>query len=206
MWRRLFETRTRVSERLAYGWRDSRGAQQQLLSELETLHGEVDFIVVDAGYGLTAWTRRFWLRAQLVVLVTTPDDASLLDAYAAMKLSSADGIRPAVRCSSIERRTTRAAEAAYRRMQNACRKFLSLSIEALPRMPQHDDDIVAGGAIARRGCGRRRIRRLVATLWLGVRWVSVLAERMQDAGCGAQGPAFRQAQSSTTVTLCAGIH
>ena len=50
----------------------------------------IDVIVVDAGSGLTPWTRRFWLRAQLVLLVTTTDDAAVMDAYAAIKLSVAD--------------------------------------------------------------------------------------------------------------------
>ena len=47
---------------------------------------EVDLVVVDAGCGITAWTRRLWLRAQCVVLVTTADDTKL----PAIKLTSLD--------------------------------------------------------------------------------------------------------------------
>jgi MinD-like ATPase involved in chromosome partitioning or flagellar assembly len=105
---------------------------------------EIDLAVVDAGCGITAWTRRLWLRAQCVVLVTTADDASVMDAYAAMKASSADGIRPVVRLLVNREINGAAAEDAQRRVQNACRKFLSLSIDALPALPLHDGDFIAG--------------------------------------------------------------
>src|SRR4029079_19346229 len=76
---------------------NSRAGQQRLLGSIDSMCDEIDLVVVDAGCGITAWTRRLWLRAQCVVLVTTADDASVMDAYAAMKASSADGIRPVVR-------------------------------------------------------------------------------------------------------------
>ena len=114
------------------------------LVRLMSLCDEIDLVVVDAGSGLTAWTRRFWLRAQCVVLVTTADDASVMDAYAAMKASSADGIRPMVRLLVNREINGAAAEDAQRRVQNACRKFLSLSIDALPALPLHEGDFVAG--------------------------------------------------------------
>src|SRR5262245_830812 len=62
----------------------SRQAQQRLLNELDALGEGVDSIVVDAGHGLTPWTRRFWLRARLVILVSTTEDAAVLDAYATL--------------------------------------------------------------------------------------------------------------------------
>ncbi len=176
----------------------SRGAQQKLLSELETLHGEVDFIVVDAGFGLSAWARRFWLRARLVVLVTTPDDASLLDAYAAVKLSSSDAIRPAVQMLVNRAENDRAADSAYRRMQNACQQFLSLSIAALPPLPQHEDETIAGGHRAPRVWEAPNSAFGHGVLWLG----RAVAERMQDAGCGEQGPRLKARPEQSL----AGIH
>ena len=131
-------------------------------------------VVVDAGSGLTAWTRRFWLRAQCVVLVTTADDASVMDAYAAMKASSADGIRPVVRLLVNREMNGAAAEDAQRRVQNACRKFLSLSIDALPALPLHDSDFGAG-AIGAACLGRTEFGVCRATLWLGRAVSDVLA-------------------------------
>ena len=131
------ETRLRVAR---IRERDNSGCLVRLIR----CRDEIDLVVVDAGSGLTAWTRRFWLRAQCVVLVTTADDASVMDAYAAMKASSADGIRPVVRLLVNREINGAAAEDAQRRVQNACRKFLSLSIEALPALPLHEGDFVAG--------------------------------------------------------------
>ena len=49
----------------------SRKAQQRLLSELQALGEIADVLVVDCGNGLTPWTRRFWLRASLVIAGST---------------------------------------------------------------------------------------------------------------------------------------
>jgi len=123
---------------------NSRVGLQRLLSSIDSLSDEIDLVVVDVGSGLTAWARRIWLRAQCVVLVTTAEDASVTDAYAAIKASSADGIRPVVRLLVNREINEAAAEDAQRRVQNACRKFLSLSITALPALPLHDGDFAAG--------------------------------------------------------------
>ncbi len=165
----------------------SRGAQQQLLSQIENLHGKVDLVVVDAGHGLTAWTRRLWLRAQLVVLVTTTEDASLLDAYAALKLGAADGIRPMTRLLVNRAESDAAVDAACRRMQRACRRFLSLSVEALPALPQCDDLMLAGASRAPRVWEVVNTPFGHAALWLGRAVGDALAERMGDAGCRGQG-------------------
>src|SRR4051812_1002142 len=123
---------------------NSRDGLQRLLSSIDSLGHEIDLVVVDAGSGLTAWMRRFLLRAQCVVLVTTADDASVMDAYAAIKASSADGIRPLVRLLVNREINGAAAEDAQRRVQNACRKFLSLSVEALPALPLREGEFGAG--------------------------------------------------------------
>jgi MinD-like ATPase involved in chromosome partitioning or flagellar assembly len=76
----------------------SRHAQQRLLAELQTLGEVADLLVVDVGSGRSAWTRRFWLRARLVVLVTTTDDASLVDCVPAIsELPGADATAVAAR-------------------------------------------------------------------------------------------------------------
>jgi MinD-like ATPase involved in chromosome partitioning or flagellar assembly len=124
-----------------------RAGQQRLLGELDSLRDEVDTVVVDAGYGLTAWSRRFWTQARLVLLVTTSDDASILAAYTALKLSAADGIRPPLRVLVNRTDRDREADDAVRRIEKSCQRFLSLSIEALPALPRHEDE---GGDSRRR--------------------------------------------------------
>ncbi len=163
----------------ATGGESSRTGQQRLLSSIDSLCGETDLVVVDAGSGLTAWTRRFWLRAQCVVLVTTADDASVMDAYSAMKASSTDGIRPMVRLLVNSEINGAAAEDAQRRVQNACRKFLSLSIEALPALPLHESEFAAGAHRGPRVWEEPNSAFSRATLWLGRAVSDVLAGNAQ---------------------------
>lgn len=146
---------------------NSRDGLQRLLSSIDSISNEIDLVVVDVGSGMTAWTRRFWLRAQCVVLVTTADDASVMDAYAAMKQCAADGIRPAVRLLVNREVNDAAAEDAQRRVQNACRKFLSLSVEALPALPLYEDDFAAGAYRGPRVWEMPNSAFGRATLWLG---------------------------------------
>jgi flagellar biosynthesis protein FlhG len=157
----------------------SRAGQQRLLGSIDSLCAEIDLVVVDAGSGLTAWTRRFWVRAQCVVLVTTADDASVMDAYAAVKASSTDAIRPVVRLLVNREINGAAAEDAQRRVQNACRKFLSLSIDALPALPLHEGDFVAGANRGPRVWEKPNSAFARATLWLGRAVGDVLAGHAQ---------------------------
>jgi flagellar biosynthesis protein FlhG len=164
----------------------SRQAQQRLLNELDALSDGVDSIIVDAGHGLTPWTRRFWLRARLVVLVSTAEVAAVLDAYAAMKHCSLEAIRPTVRLLVNQSGSDSAVSEVKRRMDSACRQFLSLSVEALPSLPPGGYDAVAGARAPRvweapnTAFGR-------AVLWLGRAVSNLIAERNEDAGCRGQG-------------------
>lgn len=158
----------------------SRGAQQRLLTELESLRGEIDIVIVDAGHGLTAWTRRLCLRAQLMILVTTTDDAALLDTYAALKLSSADSICPTWSLVVNRFDSDAAAEHAHRRITNACQRFLSLRIEALPGLPRERTPRLWEAANSPFGH---------AVLWLGRAVSDALAETIPSACATACGEA-----------------
>jgi hypothetical protein len=69
-----------------------------------------------------------------------------------------------------------AAEDAQRRVQKACRKFLSLSIDALPALPLHDGDFVAGASNrGPRVWEEPNSAFARATLWLGRAVGDVLA-------------------------------
>jgi flagellar biosynthesis protein FlhG len=177
-----------------------RAVQQRFLSSIDSMCDDVDLVVVDAGSGVTAWTRRFWLRAQCVVLVTTADDASVMDTYAAMKASSADGIRPVVRLLVNREINGAAAEDAQRRVQNACRKFLSLSIDALPALPLHDGDFIAGAnSRGPRVWEEPNSAFARATLWLGRAVGEVLAGATQNTVEKSSHENARASVSSTRV-------
>jgi flagellar biosynthesis protein FlhG len=116
---------------------------KQLLASLRSLRGDYDVIVVDTGAGLSRTARRLWLRVQLALLVTTGDDAAVMDAYAAVKLhvmgardASCDNLRVLV--NQVE--SERAAADAVRRFTNCCQRFLRQSVTPLPALPLFGDN------------------------------------------------------------------
>ena len=115
----------------------SRQQQQRLLRELQSLEKVASVLVVDAGSGLTPWTRRFWLRGTLVLLVITTEDAVLLDAYAMVKRSTADGIKAKIGLLANQCDSDARARAVCGRFSSACRRFLALSVPPLPSLPRH---------------------------------------------------------------------
>jgi flagellar biosynthesis protein FlhG len=157
-----------------------RAGQQRLLGSIDALCDKVDLVVVDAGFGLTAWTRRFWLRAQCVVLVTTSDDASVMDSYSAIKSCAVNGICPVVRLVVNREINGAAAGDAQRRVQNACQKFLSLSVEALPALPLDEGNFAAGANRGPRVWKEPNSAFSRATLWLGRAVSETLAGRARD--------------------------
>jgi flagellar biosynthesis protein FlhG len=106
---------------------------------LKPLREEFDVMVIDAGAGLSRLARRLWLRAQLVLLVTSGDDAAVMDAYAALKRHVA-GARDAM-CANVrllvnQAESDRMAEDAQRRLANCCQQFLRQRVAAAPSLPR----------------------------------------------------------------------
>jgi MinD-like ATPase involved in chromosome partitioning or flagellar assembly len=111
-----------------------------LLTMLAQISDRFDVILLDAGSGLGQATRRFWRRSPLALLVTTADDASVMDAYAMVKLCVADGIRPGIGLLLNRAECESAAVNAQHRIVNSCRKFLSLDVQVLPPLSQYRAD------------------------------------------------------------------
>jgi len=117
----------------------SRHAQHRLFAELCTLGDVADLLVVDVGSGLNAWTRRFWLRSRLVVLVTTTDDVAVTDTYAAIKLAMSELELVAGNIRVLANQCERAATAddVAHRISQACKRFLGQRVPSLPALPSH---------------------------------------------------------------------
>lgn len=58
----------------------------KFFSELSTIQGFVDYIILDTGAGLSYENMRFILAADDVILVTTPEPTSITDAYSVVKM------------------------------------------------------------------------------------------------------------------------
>jgi flagellar biosynthesis protein FlhG len=106
------------------------GAQRRLLSQLAMLGRHADVVVIDAGNGEGELPRRFWRAADDVLLVTTPESMSVMDAYATIK-----ALRPVKDAPrlwlAVNRATAAQAEDVHRRIDQSCRRFLEASIGLL---------------------------------------------------------------------------
>jgi flagellar biosynthesis protein FlhG len=121
----------------------SRPAQQRLFAELQALESEASLLVVDVGTGMSPWMRRFWLRAELVIVATSTDDLALLDSYALIKHNAGEGVDGEICVLANQCERDAVAGEAYHRLSDACQRFLSRSVRALPALPRH---VPAGGA------------------------------------------------------------
>jgi flagellar biosynthesis protein FlhG len=113
---------------------DSPLATQRLVEQVASLAGHADAIVVDAGRGGARFARRLALAADELVLVTTPDDVAVMDAYTAIKAllteaDSAGGRRSLPDIRICVRGADRSTAAAVReRLSRTAQRFLNLGL------------------------------------------------------------------------------
>lgn len=145
-------------------------AQQRLLAELQGLGAEADIIVVDVGDGSSRLVRRFWQAADAVLLVTTPELASIMDSYASIKVLAGDDDSMPVYCLVNMASGAAVAEDVQARLARACLRLLGIHLRALGHLADDPQVAMAGKAgepfvLAAPGCpSARRIRRLAETL------------------------------------------
>jgi len=109
----------------------------QLLTALETLQHDIDFLLIDTGAGISANVLYFNVAAQDIVVVVTPEPTSITDAYALMKVLYTKYAEK--RFKVIMNAVAHAVEAkeAFRRLNMVTERFLNISIDYLGCIP-HD--------------------------------------------------------------------
>lgn len=110
-------------------------AEDRVFDEIPVLGSIADFLVVDAGNSPSRIARRIWHAADLVLLVATPELASVMNAYAAVKaLAGPDG--PAETFTVINMAPTAAvADDIHARLSLACRRFLGMGLRPAGFVP-----------------------------------------------------------------------
>jgi flagellar biosynthesis protein FlhG len=107
----------------------SPSAQQRLLRELDHLGRHAEVVVLDAGSGLNHIVQRFWQAADELLVVTTVEAVSIMDAYAAIKLLLAERV-PAVVCTVVNQSPEAGvAIGVHARIAQACQRFLGLRVD-----------------------------------------------------------------------------
>jgi flagellar biosynthesis protein FlhG len=124
----------------------SPSAQQRLLEQLAGLGPFADAIVMDVGSGLSHTARRFWIAADIVLLVTTGEVASVMDAYAAIKVLLGNDTSVPVRTLANMVPTSLVAAEVHGRIAQASHRFLGRRIEPAGYVPSDPAVIAAAQA------------------------------------------------------------
>lgn len=104
-------------------------ALQRLLRQVKGLGRYADAVVVDAGGATTDLSRRFWEMANEVLLVTSPNAATVMDTYAKLKtLWSAETSQAVPELLVNRADTAELAADVHRRIDQSCQRFLDLTV------------------------------------------------------------------------------
>lgn len=105
-------------------------AQMRLVAELRSGEAGYDSVVLDGGNFSQPGVRRFWQSADGVIVVANPEMASIMDAYAAMKLMAEAKARAAIWTLVTKANSAEQAEDVHGRLVRASQRFLSLAPSA----------------------------------------------------------------------------
>ena len=130
---------------LAGGWAGSRtdGEKEssrgqfraRLVQPLKMLGDRFDLIVIDAGNGANSETAERWQSADAVLMVTTTELPSIMDAYATLKHSGAKELSLVVHCLVNMSSDEETARDVHARLARSCRRFLGLSLKEAGYLP-----------------------------------------------------------------------
>lgn len=133
----------------AWGAEVSATALDRFLREIGGLGAYTEFVVVDAGSGLSASSPRWWQAADSVLLVATADDVAITDAYLLVKTQVAKGFQTSPKLL-INRACEQTAVEVQARLERACQRFLGLRLTSAGHLPPDPNVPLAQGR--RRPC------------------------------------------------------
>ncbi|HOK06394.1 MAG TPA: MinD/ParA family protein [Syntrophales bacterium] len=113
----------------------SRGHKLTLLDALNGLSERPDFLIIDTAAGISGNVTYFNLAAKEIVVVVTPEPASLTDAYALMKIMYQNYARKRFRILVNMARNNHEATEIFKRLRQATDRFLNIQIELLGFIP-----------------------------------------------------------------------
>jgi len=121
-------------------------AINRLLSQLRRIGRHAEVVMLDLGSGSHDMMRQLWSACDMIVLVTTPDDVSVMDAYATIKTVAADS-EGAIFLAINQVTDLEHAENVFARLANSCQRFLMRHIDFAGKVPR--DEAVEKSSAAR---------------------------------------------------------
>lgn len=118
-------------------------AQERLVRQLQSLGRHSDVILIDLGDGEHELAARCWSVAESAVLITAPDNATVMDTYAMIKSIHALPRVPELHLVVNGSADQSLAGDVHRRIDHSCQRFLGLSIRFAGAVPY--DEQLRGG-------------------------------------------------------------
>ena len=112
-------------------------AELRLVQGLQRIAEDTDWMLVDTAAGVHDSVVKLLMAAQQVLLVATPEPASLVDAYAVIKVLHLRDAEKPVRLVVNNAQSAEEAEETVQQLDLAARRFLGRGVEALGAIP-HD--------------------------------------------------------------------
>jgi flagellar biosynthesis protein FlhG len=110
-------------------------ALQRLIAEIEQLGHRFDIVLVESGNGLNRMVEQFWRSADVAMVVTTPDTASIMNTYALVKLLATEGPTVPIHCLVNQVEAGDSGEDVQKRLGQACRRFLGIRSQEAGHLP-----------------------------------------------------------------------
>ena len=165
---------------LAGGWTNSTtgGSQDiapgqfiaRLVHPLKAMGQRFDTVVIDAGNGANSATAERRRAADAVLMVTTTELPSVMDAYASVKDFAAGEMSRPVHCLVNMAADDEAAGNVFGRLERSCRRFLGIRLENAGYLPEdpHAAELIQEGRLVAQTAGPsplvERLKRLAESL------------------------------------------
>lgn len=105
--------------------------RDSFLGQLNDFASDYDYLILDVGAGITDAVQSFASRAAMRVVVITPEPTSLTDAYALIKVLSAQHGIKNFHALVNQTETPREEKASFTRLAAACERFLGITVQSL---------------------------------------------------------------------------
>ena len=115
--------------------------RNRMLGQLDRLRQNSELVLIDAGAGYSPWSECLWQAADILLSVTTIDDAAIVDTYAMLKAASSGGMLSKTKLLVNRCDRTSVADQVHQRIGRACFQFLNELVPAAPflsEIVEHD--------------------------------------------------------------------
>ena len=107
----------------------------RLIDEFESYDGDLDYLLIDTGAGISSNVAFFCIASQEIIIVTSPEPTALTDAYALIKVLFSNYQEKDFKVLVNSARDSSDALEVFRRLSLAAEKFLNISLDYLGYVP-----------------------------------------------------------------------